>query len=640
MRDISIVKGNIRKMIDAGAPESDIDKYIVSEGHSLEGLKKTKEPADRKIGKTEAAIIGAGKGYSFGFGDELVAAAATPTIYAGSRIAEAFGGDTKGLADQTLKETYKQERDKGRAEISEAEKQQPGAFLAGEVSGGIASPIARGAAGLKGGAKIGAITGAGYSEADTDAGLVADTIVGTATGAIGGKVLDKVGGAVAGVKNSISSLVKRFAEERTGQDILGSAIKPGQAKTLANKLAGKEGRQVLLPDVAGDDLVGFTRLLAKTPGSKNTIHRALSDRTAHSATRVSNLVNKGISNDAYFGSLDNLIEARSTLSGPLYEKAYKEGFDLKGVLVEKGDKVTLGSVKELIDDERVFTAINRARKDFGIKTPDTSVETLHGARQVVDDIINQAEGQSKNNMARSYRELKAKINKVLYQASPTLELADNTFAGYKALENAQELGAKFRLLRPEQLKKTFSELTSGEQDAFRIGAKENLMKMIGQSTDRVSVARKIFAIPDNRRRLKVIFKDEKQYNDFAKRMLDEIKLFNTKEKVLGGSRTDINIADEAAIIDKFSSGASSPKLAVLRAVTDSVKKRYVGLNEANAKEVAEILVSPEKSIQALNNIYKKSKLNEASKKATKDAVEDIISRMGVLKGGIVAQAGE
>ena len=53
MADLSIIKGNLNKMIDAGAPESDIDAYLGHEGYTpdsfkqamIDGAKPKEEPS-------------------------------------------------------------------------------------------------------------------------------------------------------------------------------------------------------------------------------------------------------------------------------------------------------------------------------------------------------------------------------------------------------------------------------------------------------------------------------------------------------------------------------------------------------------------------------------------------------------------
>ena len=55
MADINRIKNNIRSMVDQGAPESDIDGYIASEGVSLEELQA---PSNAMPAPTSNGICG------------------------------------------------------------------------------------------------------------------------------------------------------------------------------------------------------------------------------------------------------------------------------------------------------------------------------------------------------------------------------------------------------------------------------------------------------------------------------------------------------------------------------------------------------------------------------------------------------
>lgn len=104
-----------------------------------------------KVSKTEALAQGAGQGVTLGTGDELGAMAYT----AFDKLKGLLGGDSvtsvsEELAEQGFKgdvgptsagEMYKETRDELRQDLSEAEKQQSGAFLAGEVLGGTTLPV-------------------------------------------------------------------------------------------------------------------------------------------------------------------------------------------------------------------------------------------------------------------------------------------------------------------------------------------------------------------------------------------------------------------------------------------------------------------------------------------------------------------
>jgi len=583
-----------------------------------------------------------------GFGDEIKGA-----IAAG--YAKLAGGDV--TKDIPISELYTEARDIEREKISQAREGYPIQSVATGIAGdlGIAGK-ALGATKLtgttlktiaKGGGLLGGVTAAGESEDIKN--LPEDTLYGVALGTLGGVV---VGKAMQGVQKSygvIKNLLnKNKNPEKQAVNILSKYINPDDAKVVANKLinAEKNARQTLLPDISSDEVQGLTRLLGKTEGSKNIIADVFSKRTYGSNRRVANAINNKISSETYFGSLDELTKARAIVSKPLYEQAYKEGNEsLNKALISKKSSTKIGDLQELIGDDRIASAISKARKDYGINKdiPDVSIESLHGARQVVDDIISQAKSplSPEPNKARSYLELKKKINNILYKVAPTLKEADKTFAGYSALKSAQQEGLDINKYRPEELKKYISGLTAGEKDAFKIGVRENLMKNVDRTAEGLSSARKIFAKPENRDQLKIVFNNPKEYSDFAKRMSDEIRIFNTKQRILGGSRTDINLAEESQIINKVASGILTPKTSLVKntidAVASSIQKKYRGLDEKSAKALAEIITSRTKSIDALRKIAQKAEPDQQQiiKKSINDIMPIII---GGYAGGNLAPA--
>jgi hypothetical protein len=137
-----------------------------------------------------------------------------------------------------------------------------------------------------------------------------------------------------------------------------------------------------------------------------------------------------------------------------------------------------------------------------------------------------------------------------------MKQADKTFAGLSALKNAQEEGLNFGKLRNgEEVKRFISGLSDGEKETYKIGVKDYLMDKAMKTGDANSSARKIFSQPLEKEKLKAVFNNPKQFEDFAKRMNDEIRVFDTKQRLVGGSRTDFNIQEGAELLDKVAKGA-------------------------------------------------------------------------------------
>ena len=546
-----------------------------------------------------------------------------PRIKAGlSAIsAKAQGGDES--ISRFYDEALSNELSKLRQAREQYPKQSFASQLATDVVGGgrilkglgIAGNTAKQA--LVGGAVIGGPTALGETvDISNLPQSLTDLLAGGIAGGVGGVAGQQAGKALGKTSKALPDIIQKF-KPNTPEKVLSKVITPEEAGTQARKLAGKlrEKRITDLPEQGDENILGLTRLLGKTQGSNKVIADYINKKSITSSKRVGDLINKNISSENYFDSIDNIVKTRSEVASPLFKKGYEEGnIALNQAMTSPlPNNARVGKIRELINDDRVKNVIAKARQDYGINQdiPDVSIESLHGARQVVDDIINTAKRAGENNKARSYINLKQQLNNVIYDVAPTMKQADKTFAGLSALKNAQEEGLSFGKLRNgEEVKRFISGLSDGEKETYKIGVKDYLMDKAMKTGDGNSSARKIFSQPLEREKLKAVFNNPKQFNDFAKRMNDEIRVFDTKQRIVGGSRTDFNIQENDQLLTKMAKGAVNIKTlglgdAILIA-TDAIKKRYYGLNEQTAKELARIIVDPFKSVEVLNKIYTKA----------------------------------
>lgn len=566
-----------------------------------------------------------------------------PFMSKAKAITAALSAKAKG-GDESIGQFYDEALSNELANLKQARQQYPKTAFAGQL---LADVTAGGTVGkllglsgttAKSALALGGITGGLTSAGETpdlqsQQGLY-DALSGAGYGAVGGLAGQQVGKAIGKSVPAVRSVVERL-KKSTPESVLAKTITPKEAGQQARKLSSRieEGRITTLPELQDENILGLTRILAKTQGSNKIINNYINNKTASSAKRVGDLINKNVSAESYFDALDTTIARRKELSTPLYEQARKEGNDaLKQAMSmpTKGD-VKVGRLRELINDDRIKGAIQTARKDYGINKdiPDISIENLHGARQVVDDIIGNAKRTGENNKARSYIELKNKINNVIYDASPTMKEADKTFSGYSALKNAQEEGLKFNQYRNgEEVKRAFTQLTDGEKETFKIGVKDYLMDKVAKSSDR-NPAKAIFGSQLERDKLKAVFNNPKEFTNFTKRLNDEIRVFDVKQRIVGGSRTDFNLEEQGQLLDKVAKGALNFKTLgvgnVILTVTDAIKRRYYGLNEKTANQLAKIMIDPQKSVDILNKIVKNAKTAQ-EKTLIQKFTEDLSTR--------------
>ena len=450
---------------------------------------------------------------------------------------------------------------------------------------------------IKGGAKAGAaISALSQQEEAGLGGRIKETAIGGATGLAAGGVLKGLG---VGAK-AIGGGAKKVFTATKPEDILARRLPADQTADLLNQLkTATPDSPVLLPDIAGDEVQGLTRAIGKLSGGKDIITDALENRSKDAVRRVTNQLAKDVSNvDSYFGSLDDLSNARSKMAAPLYKKAF-----------DKGTTLDIKKNKALFD--KIAPDIKDARAKFRMdeNIADNSLTMLDAAKKSLDDKIGVAVRGGENQQASVLLGIKKDLVNKLDELNPDYKKARQVFSDFSSIKGAQEQGLQFSKMRPEEIRRYMSGLGVSEKEAFGIGVRENLQKTVTSTGDGADPAKRIFGNTFKRDQLKAIFQNDTKYNQFTKKMNEEIKAAETKFKVLGGSRTDINLASETEFLNKIAQTggavATGGKLPLINAAVSSIKNKFGGISEKNAKQLATILVNRKESIKLLESIVKK-----------------------------------
>lgn len=617
-----------QKIFPANTSNKEIDTFI---GQSI-----GKKPFNAKPTSTGEAIA---RKYvdtaTFGAGNKLGAATTAGLLKL-----------TGKAPNQSYSDLYNQINQEERERLVQSEKEHPVATTLTGLGTGIATIVPAiekvGAQlGLQGAKSAlgkfaqltgrGAITGAGYGGArglgtseslsEIPSNILEEGLRGGKFGAATAGILGVATPLIAKTGKTIGNLARKVTGKENpieqAENIFSSQFTPEEAAQNIARLQkyGEEGRNLTVADVGGDKAKGLTRVIGKTSGGKNLINNFFNQRSNTSNTRVANAINKAISDKSYLQNIDDIDKARKELGSPIFQKGYEEGKNIQNNT----------AFNDLLKDNLIDKAIKKGINEYNIKSLLNSAETLHGARQVIDDEIGLAIKSGERNRARILLDAKDRVNKVLYDVAPSLKEASKIYAGKSALINAQELGRDFTKYHSvEAIKKDWNKLTDGEKDAFKIGVADNLLQIVNKTGFNNSSANKIFGNPLIRNKLKVIFDSPEQYREFAKNMIDEIKKAQTKQRILGNSITDINLADEE-IFNKAAQGAlklakNKDLPAILGSITDFITKKYYGINEKNAKEIARIIVNPERTIEVLKKIINKA--DEQEKAAMRKFIED------------------
>lgn len=188
----------------------------------------TAPPAGPKMGKGQAFGTGITQGATFNFGDEIEGGIQALLRKYIERDPEA--------ANKTLGQVYESERNYRRKENDRASTDQRGAYLGGNVAGGLltvpllpgAAP-AGGTAGLLSAAKVGAAygaaSGAGRAEtmADVPGAMATDAAVGAVAGPALGAASRLVGRGVSAGVNSVRAKLAETALEQGRKALTGNA---------------------------------------------------------------------------------------------------------------------------------------------------------------------------------------------------------------------------------------------------------------------------------------------------------------------------------------------------------------------------------------------------------------------------------
>jgi hypothetical protein len=314
-------------------------------GFASRAVRETAEP----VSVTQAAGRGLAQGATFGFADEMNAAAAAsplPGASAMPRLAipnavDTIAGGVRLLAEKVApsyfgdagSRAYEAEAIRRREELAQARDQQPVAAYGGEIVGGLAIPFgAAGQAATRGqaaaqAAKAGAVGGALYGAGQGED--VTSRATGAAQGAVVGGVLGGTLGAVIGPGAGAAAQAGP-----TGQDVAAAAERIGvqvpkaiATDSVALQRAAQGARNV---PFAGDPLVRATDNMVEGLGrAADDVASGLGsgDRAQAGATA--------------FGAIKDWIKGKS-------KAAVTQAYDAVDAVVDQNIRTQIGNTQQTI----------------------------------------------------------------------------------------------------------------------------------------------------------------------------------------------------------------------------------------------------------------------------------------------------
>ena len=479
----------------------------------------------------------------------------------------------------------------------------------------VPGQIARGTA-------IGGVTGAasGYGFAEKEAGSEATT------GGIFGSLL---GGSVPVVVKGAGTLIKNVLnsagigdQEAAASKMLANYLKKDNLSPTEAQQALDELRRIGVPNPVIADLGKSLNDLAYSAytvqsAAKGTTKEFLENRLIDQPNDiVKGLVQKaGLAKNVNgFEYLEALTANQSRLASQAYPEAYSKA-------------INAVPFRKFIDRD-VFTkaygeAVKRADV-YGQKLPDLAsirnaqsfpTDVLHQIKMGLDRIVD-AETDNITKKMSGYGsdvvKVKNEFNDLIKSLNPEYKKANAEFADAERIKNAFKLGEDYQKLNPAEAASNIKKMTSDEKEAFRLGVMADVNERLGnfKSGD---FTKQIFKSENQKLLLRNAFPDQASYNEFSQYVKGLNRQAETKQRVLGGSRTDENkaVREESSLLGSLAQASAAGDLAsLLRAGANTVLSRAKGISSESSEAL-------QKRLFSVDPVEQTAILRELNKRANK-----------------------
>ena len=470
------------------------------------------------------------------------------------------------------------------------------------------------------GAAIGTTTGAasGYGFAEKDEG--SETAMGGIFGGIlGGSVPIVVKGAGTLIKNVLNSAGIGDQETAASKMLANYLQKDNLSPTEAQK-ALDELRRIGVPNPVIADLGKSLNDLAYSAytvqsAAKGTTKEFLENRLIDQPNDiVKGLVEKaGLAKNVNgFEYLEALTANQSRLASQAYPEAYSKA-------------INAVPFRKFIDRD-VFTkaygeAVKRADV-YGQKLPDLAsirnaqsvpTDVLHQIKMGLDRIVD-AETDNITKKISGYGsdvvKVKNEFNDLIKSLNPEYKKANAEFADAERIKNAFKMGEDYQKLNPAEAASKIKKLTSDEKEAFRLGVMADVNERLGNFKGG-DFTKQIFKSENQKLLLRNAFPDQASYNEFSQYVKGLNRQAETKQRVLGGSRTDENkaVREESNLLGSLAQASATGDLAsLLRAGANTVLSRAKGISSESSEALQKRLftVDPVEQTAILRELNKRA----------------------------------
>ena len=472
------------------------------------------------------------------------------------------------------------------------------------------------------GTGIGAVTGAasgyGFAEKEDGSEAAAGGIFG---GLLGGSVPVVVKGAGTLIKNVLNS-AGIGDQEAAASKMLANYLKKDNLSPTEAQQALDELRRIGVPNPVIADLGKSLNDLAYSAyavqsSAKGTTKEFLENRLIDQPNDiVKGLVEKaGLAKNVNgFEYLEALTANQSRLASQAYPEAYSKA-------------INAVPFRKFIDRD-VFTkaygeAVKRADV-YGQKLPDLAsirnaqsvpTDVLHQIKMGLDRIVD-AETDNITKKMSGYGsdvvKVKNEFNDLIKSLNPEYKKANAEFADAERIKNAFKLGEDYQKLNPAEAASNIKKMTSDEKEAFRLGVMADVNQRLGNFKGG-DFTKQIFKSDNQKLLLRNAFPDQASYTEFSQYVKSLNRQAETKQRVLGGSRTDENkaVREEANLLGSLAQASATGDLAsLLRSGVNTVLSRAKGISSESSEAL-------QKRLFSVDPVEQTAILRELNKRANK-----------------------
>lgn len=168
-----------------------------------------------------------------------------------------------------------------------------------------------------------------------------------------------------------------------------------------------------------------------------------------------------------------------------------------------------------------------------------------GLDAIIDDMKNPLTGRP-TKAGLSYIKLRDGLVHELDRMNPAYKEARDQWSGYTQSLSALHAGKHFdheATFTPEELSEYVNKLTPSDREFFILGVADNLKARVRKVADSGDKAKRIYN-EDTRIRLRSIFPDQQQADQFLQAVQREVEMKDTPFDIYGGSRTQERTAED------------------------------------------------------------------------------------------------